>query len=193
MVIQSFLYRHPLFSLALVAILSLAQRPAAAQTEQWAWEEGGLKDRSTGIVWGVSLWKETGSMWTWDGAMWAAENWVWNEYDESGNVTATYDDWRVPTIEEFATAANNGTLDVAYGRGGTVGMGYAIDGPWTANSKGNKAYIIVFDVTTTFDPVTGERIDSYAVADPPTQLFLKGSGLNTVLIRGGNPPGKGRK
>jgi hypothetical protein len=123
----------------------------------------------------------------------AADAWVWEEYDEFGNVTATYDDWRVPTIEEWTTAANNGTLDVAYGRGGTPEQGYFIDGPWTANAKGNRAYIVVFDITITFDPITGEPIRSYAVADPPTQLFLKDSGLNTVLIRGGNPLGKGRR
>ena len=95
------MFRSRLLVCGLVAACfgSVAASPAHAA---WTWEQGGLLDGSTGLVWSQSQIKETGSLWTWNGAKTRAADYV----------VATYDDWRVPTVKQLQTAIANGTIDL---------------------------------------------------------------------------------
>src|SRR5688572_7652441 len=68
------------------------------EDDNWRFEEGGLKDLNTGLVWSQSFQERTGSLWTYEPAVNQANNLV-----EGG-----YDDWRLPTQGELQEAAAHG-------------------------------------------------------------------------------------
>jgi Protein of unknown function (DUF1566) len=129
--------------LPILATLALAASPSAAHA-QWAYDDGGLKDLTTGLVWSESLGELTGSWWTWGGASDAAKAYSVNEYDANGNVIATFDDWRLPTRQELATAATTGTLQLLLPGSKNY---YWEPAPgavtfWTSERKGKDAYVV---------------------------------------------------
>lgn len=151
------MFRSPLLVCGLVAACfgSVAASPAHAA---WTWEQGGLLDGSTGLVWSQSHRAETGSWWSWNGAKTRAANYV----------VATYDDWRVPTVKELQTAIANGTMKLAKPSAG---------GLWSSEARGNKAWWVSLEFNN-----LGE-VDGGGVA----KLSLKDSGFEVLFVRTAAP------
>ena len=161
------MFRSRLLVCGLVAACfgSVAASPAHAA---WTWEKGGLLDGSTGLVWSQSQVAETGSLWTWNGAKTRAANYVVSERDTAGNVVATYDDWRVPTVKELQTAIANGTMKLAKPSAG---------GLWSSEARGNKAWWVSLEFNN-----LGE-VDGGGVA----KQSLKDSGFEVLFVRTAAP------
>lgn len=125
--------------------------------------------------------------------MMMADAWAVDEFDENGDVLATYDDWRLPTIEELKTATNIGTIERIYPTNETGGPLYIDGGAWTSQSHGNKAWRVTIDV----DVIRGTDeegrtivIEWWIVGDGGESLHLKDSGFDAFLVRDPHAGGK---
>lgn len=164
-----------LYGLVAGCLATVGAGPARAD---WTWAEGGLLDLSTGLAWSQSQAGETGSWWTWNGAATRAAGYVVNEFDDAGNVVATYDDWRVPTVKELQTAIANGTIEWLIPRnefggpiyGGKVWL-------WSSESRGTKGWAVSLEVNALGEVIGGGE----------ARLFLKGSGFDVFLVRNAAP------
>ena len=157
------MFRSRLLVCGLVAACfgSVAASPAHAA---WTWEQGGLLDGSTGLVWSQSQAKETGSWWTWDGAKTRAANYA----------VATYDDWRVPTVKQLQTAIANGTIALLIpknAQGGPLYKGKVY--LWSSESRGNKGWAVSLEINDLGGVVGGGE----------AKLFLKDSGFDVFFVR----------
>jgi hypothetical protein len=155
-------------ALALIGLVAAAS-PVLAD---WAFQNGGQQDLSTGLVWSQSQAAETGSWWTWPTSQTNAANYVTHDYDASGTVIATYADWRVPTVAELQTAIANGTMNQLVPRDPPLYAGSSY--VWSSQSRGNKGWA----VRVVRDETTGD-----VVAGGEAVLFLKGSGFEVFFVR----------
>jgi hypothetical protein len=93
--------RHSLKTPISSAVELLEQRlllTCAVDGDGWASADGGCKDLRTGLVFSVD---QAGISYTWNGAVDHAER----------SVEGGFDDWRLPTIDEFVSARENGFND----------------------------------------------------------------------------------
>jgi hypothetical protein len=146
--------------LATTTLLLAAAVPVLAD---WANQNGGLQDLSTGLVWSRSQAHETGSWWSWDRAVTNAAN--YSVTDGSG----TYSDWRMPTVSELKTAIINGTLTEVSLRDGHQPHDGRV---WSSEKRGNKGWAVY-----------AVRDDSGQVIDARAELHLKGSGFEVHFVR----------
>ena len=139
--------------------------------------EGGTKDAVSGLVWSPSLRTLTGSSWIWTQCQSRAADYF---VTEDG---ITYDDWRVPKINELLAAYNNGVLENLAPRSadGTIISAGISSGDsrrfwhvWSADWKGNKAWLVKFPVSA----------DGYHLAGTPIlELTTKNFAIDTVFVR----------
>ena len=166
------LKRAPARIIVMATLLVAAALPALAD---WANQNGGLQDLSTGLVWSPSQTQATGSWWSWTGAKARAADYVTHDYDEAGNVIATYSDWRLPTVKELQTAISNGTMNQLVPRNadGSAALYYGVE-VWSSESRGNKAWT----VTVIRDKASGD-----VIGGGEATLWLKGSGFESFFVR----------
>jgi hypothetical protein len=154
--------------LALAVALACATATVQAQElpPGWAETEGGLKDLSTGLVWGPSITSVYETWATWDWALGKAANYE----------VGVYGDWRLPTRSEMLEAVDNGTMDLVlwyypgiWNYDPNAGKRDLVF--WTSERKGNKAYVVVVRVAY------GEVITGYV------ELWPKGSGCDALMVR----------
>ncbi len=65
--------------------------------EAHVFQEGGLEDLNTGLVWSRSQIDEQGVLYTWSGAQVSASRYAVSDYDAAGQ-PVLYDDWRMATL-----------------------------------------------------------------------------------------------
>jgi hypothetical protein len=162
-------------SAATFAVMAFALLAAAAPARaDWAYQNGGLQDLSTGLVWSRSQAGQTGSWWTWPTSQTNAANYVTHDYDAAGNVIATYSDWRVATIKELQVAIQNGTINQLIPRNAQGGpLYYGSVYLWSSESRGTKGWAVNVVIDSS-GQVTG--------GGQPV-LFLKGSGFDVFFVR----------
>jgi hypothetical protein len=132
-------------SMALMALMALALVVAGPAP---ALGDGGGTTDSTGLVWSMSQKLETGSWWYWDSANANAANyWV----VEDG---VTYDDWRLPTVQELQGAILDGTMNLIVPRTPQGPYYYDIL-IWSADTRGAKAWTVLVQRDETTLNVTG--------------------------------------
>ena len=139
--------------------------------------EGGTKDAVTGLVWSPSLRTQTGSSWIWTQCQSRAADYFVTE----GGIT--YADWRVATIKELLAAYNNGVMENLAPRSadgkiisaGTGGVGsISVWHVWSADWKGNKAWLVKFPVSA-----DGSRL----AGTPILELTTKNFAIDSVFVR----------
>jgi hypothetical protein len=132
------------------SVVALIVGIAAPAFAAWAFQNGGLQDLSTGLVWSQSQYQETNSWWTFDVAPQRAANYV--TYDLNGDA---YSDWRLPRVKELQTAIANGTLNQVLPRDAVgIPLFYTTFFYQTSEMRGKQHWVV--DVV--FDPVTGQVI-----------------------------------
>lgn len=155
---------------ALSVIPAVTSLPASAETAQL---DGGTKDLATGLVWSPSYYAISRSLWTWGPAQQQAAAYVAYERDEWGNVTAAYDDWRVPTVAELQMAIRNGTLGQIW-NGAAFTRGRV--SVWSGEDRGNRAAWAVEVHLDGAGRVLAEQSGKAVVLD-------KRSGLEVFFVR----------
>jgi hypothetical protein len=151
--------------LAVIVALGCATTTVQAQ-DGWSETEGGLKDLSTGLVWGPSI---TSLYDTWT-------TWSWAKSKAADFAVGEYDDWRLPSRSEMLTAIDNGTLTMILLYYPGI-WNYDPDAAkrdlvfWTSDRRGNKAYVVFV------------RVEYGVAKSGRVELWAQGSGCDALMVR----------
>ena len=156
-------------------IVALVFGIAAPALAAWIVQNGGLQDLSTGLVWSQSQYQETGSFWTLGVVGQRAANYVTYDRDINGNVTATYADWRLPTVKELQKAIANGTINQVIPRDAEGNPIFYTSFYYpTSEMRGKKYWVVRVE----FDAATGQ-----VIGGGETMLVTKESWFDAYFVR----------